>query len=399
MGRTTSPTSSGPHPETTEMTSKDHEDWQNISLLESDELVNSTRELSQSPPPTTSKVLLNEFQHTWQLPLQSLVLDTPCHELPVNFLGLYLVILEKFPGPPCEALGRTISYLLALVTQSPAFHPYIAHMPFGRLPVNKSDAVATVDVLEQNLIRVLQNLFRLFPSDPNIIQQYITTCPAELIPPPRFVILPNSHPAWLPKVFPRGVEGFNNNTKDGELVWQSPQYRCLQESILSSNIEKCRTLIQRTNLTFPPQRPPQKTNIHSRQKPSAPSSPFSNLQLPNSLSIARGLPELPPMLSKSHISAKSQNVAKNSPSFAAEIYQPQSMFQMQVPGLPQPYAAPTHHTLPLASSPIPIMRVPQPSPQTSLPNPFQEQLKRDIERLESELSRLAETVNRSANKP
>src|SRR5271156_3846437 len=118
MGRTTSPTSSGPHPETTEMTSKDHEDWQNISLLESDELVNSTRELSQSPPPTTSKVLLNEFQHTWQLPLQSLVLDTPCHELPVNFLGLYLVILEKFPGPPCEALGRTISYLLALVTQS-----------------------------------------------------------------------------------------------------------------------------------------------------------------------------------------------------------------------------------------------------------------------------------------
>ena len=394
MGRTTSPASSGLYPET--MTSKDNEDWQNIDSVDSDASSGSTSEPSKSPSAKPSNSL-NDFQNGYQLPLQSLVLDTPLCELPVNFLGLYLVILEKFPGPPCEALGRTISYLVALVTQSPGFHPFISHMPFGRLPLDKADAVATVEALEKNLIRILQNLLRLFPNDPNIVQRYLATCPAELIPPPRFVILPNSHPAWLPKVFPRGVDGFNNNTKDGELVWQSPQYQKLQESILSSNMDKCRALIQRTNFTFVPlPRRAQPTTSNSQHKPSA---PFSNSQARNTLSTTHGLPEPGPVQRNMLIPTNFQNADRN---LAVILTEPstrlQSTPQMQVPALPQPYVTPTHRAPPFAS-PIPTMRIPpQPSPQTSLSNASQEQLKREIERLEKELSRLAELVNRSDNK-
>lgn len=119
----------------------------------------------------------------WALPLQSLVLDAPRDvTLPLNFLNVYPAILRKFPGPPIEALGRTISYLQALFTESPGFHPFITHLSTDSPPASEFVGKRVAEDLERRLIRIVQNLFSFFHGDVNIVKQYLDECPAELIP-------------------------------------------------------------------------------------------------------------------------------------------------------------------------------------------------------------------------
>jgi len=191
--------------------------------------------ISSTNPPSTSG-------GGWQLPLEILSLKFDSPEIPLSFLNIYPVILRKFPGTPCEALGQCISYLQALFSESPGFHPYITHLPSTCIPTEEIQGRYVAELLERKLIRITQHLFAFFYGDINMVHQYIESCRAELIPKPRFIIsakTPEGSQQNIP--MPHGVDGFNNGVHGGAELWQNPvqqsPWRTQQEKIaLQSNL-------------------------------------------------------------------------------------------------------------------------------------------------------------------
>jgi len=204
--------------------------------------------------------------YTWALPLESFVLKNRDMNLSVALLRLYSSILRKFGGAPCDALGRTVTYFQSLFTESPAFHPYVMHLPFGRVPKTEQEGLIVAAALEDELIRiVVQNLLQFFYGDVEGVLRYINECPAKFIPRPQFVIAeagprPNN-----------GVEGYNNNHRGGQGLWQNPIrqtsfWQLKQEKdALSVNIARCADWIERKGglavptpvMAMPRVRPPQ----------------------------------------------------------------------------------------------------------------------------------------------
>ena len=183
--------------------------------------------------------------YTWALPLESLVLNDPNIYLSLDFLQIYPSILRKFGGAPCDALGRTVTYFQSLFTESPAFHPYVMHLPFGHVPKTEDDGLIVAAALEKELIRIVQHLLTFFYGDVKGVVRYINSCPAELIPRPQFVIA-EEHPP--PN---NGVEGYNNKHPGGQELWQNPipptSFWQLQEEndALRVNIASCADRIRR----------------------------------------------------------------------------------------------------------------------------------------------------------
>jgi len=186
--------------------------------------------------------------NTWALPLESLVLKNWDVDLTVAFLQIYHSILQKFSGAPCDALGRTVTYLQSVLTESPAFHPYVMHLPFGRLPKTDADGLIVAVALEKELIRIVQRLVAFY-GDIEAVLKCIDDCPEKLIPHPQFVIaeerpLPNN-----------GVEGYNNKHPGGQELWQNPIpptsfWRLQQEKdALRVNIARCADWIERKRVS------------------------------------------------------------------------------------------------------------------------------------------------------
>ena len=206
-------------------------------------------ERRQSPlrPPQS----LSDDSRGWFLPLESLVLENGSRNdgITLDFFYVYSHILRKFPGPPCEALARTITYLQAIITKSPGFHPYIAHLPCQSLPQNPITGNQVAEALEQQLIRVLQNLFSFFDGSISTVSHYINICPAELIPRPYFVIPPGSVPPLSStNLLANGIDSFNNGVSDGGRVWQSPSpespwHHEMERDILVLNLQRCIQMI------------------------------------------------------------------------------------------------------------------------------------------------------------
>ena len=200
----------------------------------------------------------------WALPCESHVLKNREVDVPLDFLKIYPSILRKFPGAPCDALGRTITYFQSLFTESPAFHPYVMHLPYGRVLKTEADGLIVATALEKELIRIVHYLLAFFYSDVEDVLRYINDCPAEFILRPRFVIaeerpLPNT-----------GVEGYNNKHPRGQKLWQNPiptsVWRVQREhDALRVNIARCADWIERkrsppvpTPRPCPPERFPQR---------------------------------------------------------------------------------------------------------------------------------------------
>src|SRR5579862_9734060 len=181
------------------------------------------------------------------LPLESYALDNP-DDLHLSFLKTYPAILTKFPGPPCEALGQVISYMQALFTESPAFHPYITHMPSNNLPSDEVPRARVVEALERRLIQTVQHLFAFFYGDVNSVITYIQRCQAELIPKPLFVV--SSQRPEQPTSVARGVENYNNSVSGGAQVWKNPSTQTIwrrhqEQEALRQNLQKCEQAIRR----------------------------------------------------------------------------------------------------------------------------------------------------------
>lgn len=185
----------------------------------------------------------------WAFPLESFVLDNKENDIPINFLQVYTVILRRFPGSPCEALAKAITYLQAVLTHSPAFHPYITHLPFNSVPANETTGRHVAETLERHLIRVLQTLLPSFNSNVSVIQQFINFCPAELIPSPKFVVFANtSEQSPATKRMAHGVHGYNNGVANGESLWQSPVSQSpmrqqMELEAVQRNLRKCILMI------------------------------------------------------------------------------------------------------------------------------------------------------------
>jgi len=197
--------------------------------------------------PSPADVMMVEAPEEPMLPLESYVLDNP-EDIPLSFLKTYPAILCKFPGPPCEALAQTISFIQALFTESPAFHPYITHMPSNNLPSDKVLRQRVVEVLERRLIITIQHLFAFFYGDINCVVNYIGQCHAALIPKPLFVV--SDHKPEEPTPVSKGVEGFNNGVSGGAKLWSNPRpdfvWRKHQEKVaLRQNLQKCELAIRR----------------------------------------------------------------------------------------------------------------------------------------------------------
>ena len=198
------------------------------------------------PLPPTSPQLMNHIipDTPWALPCESHVLKNREVDVPLDFLKIYPSILRKFPGAPCDALGRTITYFQSLFTESAAFHPYVMHLPYGRVLKTEADGLIVATALEKELIRIVHHLLAFFYSDVEDVLRYINDCPAEFILRPRFVIaeerpLPNT-----------GVEGYNNNHPRGQKLWQNPiptsVWRLQREhDALRVNIARCADWIER----------------------------------------------------------------------------------------------------------------------------------------------------------
>jgi len=190
--------------------------------------------------------------YTWALPLESLALNDPNNDLSLDFLQIYPSILRKFGGAPCDALGRTVTYFQSLFTESPAFHPYVMHLPFGRVPKTEGEGLIVAAALEKELIRIAQHLLCFFYGDVENVLRYINECPEKLIPHPQFVIAEER---------PRptnGGEGYNNKHPGGQALWQNPIpptsfWRLQQEKdALRVNMTRCADWIERKRVSAVP---------------------------------------------------------------------------------------------------------------------------------------------------
>jgi len=332
----------------------------------------SAPRLSTNPPPGTST--------GWHLPLQVLSLDHNDSEIPLSFLNVYPAILRKFPGPPCEALARCITYLQALFTESPGFHPYITHLPSTSIPTDEASGRHVAELLERKLIRITQHLFQFFFGDIRMVHRYIESCPVDLIPRPRFIIsakVPEGCNQSIPMLY--GVDGFNNGIPNGAKLWQNPvphtPWRIQQEKIaLESNLSKIAiALLRRQPVNNKPQ-PPQV------QPPLPP---------PKSLPQVHVAPFPPRPLTK----------LTPCPSTAAPIVRPpQHLPRAPAPSPPQVFHAPMQTPAMQQPSPLPSApRVIPPAPPVNMPPPPPaprvDPLREDIARLEAQVAKLTAMVD------
>lgn len=372
-------------------------DWNHIQLDET-----TTPDVQQPATPssegTPSSSRLSTAQNAsfqWSLPLESLVLDNRDSEIPLNLLRIYPAILRKFRGPPCEALGRCITYLQALFTESPGFHPYITHLPFGSLPSNESDGRHVAEALERELIRIVQHLLAFFYSDVNAVLQYINTCPEELIPRPLFVI--STAKGSTTNQPNNGIEGFNNDTDGGKKVWQSPISQSvwrqqMEHDALQLNIRKCFQMIQRKHLaglpkiamSGPDQVGQQRRILQNQLPPPRPQIPIS---YPPAPTVPQFTPPMQPPMQPQYFGMQSTvpQVAPPAPRAPQTFYVPTAQHPMQFPvALPQPNVGPVNPPARATPQPMPAKVKPEIIPSTMQNN----KLRDDIDRLEAEMTRL-----------
>ena len=369
------------------------EDWHHVQR----EDINPTSQEAPSTTSVTSNLVpmnggAQDTQSGFHLPLESLVLDDRDNEIPHNFLNLYPTILRKFPGAPCEALAKTITYLQALFTLSPGFHPYVTHLPFNSLPKNESSGRHVAEMLERYLIHIVQHLFAFFNSDVQVVRSYIESCPAELIPPPVFVISPNSSPSSAPRRLINGVQGFNNNVRGGENTWQNPicqltrQYTSERDTAVQKNINKCFLMINRKLAVassehpplFPLQPlPPLRSQPHINDQPSP---AFSTLPSPRPTRV----PQIPGL---------------QGPSAPASLSRPPHIFHFPAPNQMHLAAVQPNPGLPHSPARFPASSM-QPTENTLLrmsasPNDSsQSASKDDIHRLEAKVAEVFEMLSR-----
>ena len=365
--------------------------------------------LGQSPQPSTcpsntKRVTPNKRE--WALPLESLVLGSGDNSLPLNFLLVYPSILRKFPGPPCEALGKTITYIQALLTVSPAFHPYVVHLPSGFLPTNDPAGRQVAWALEMELVKNVQNLFQFFNSDVHVVQQYINTCPYELIPAPLFVIsTPENNPMSNP--VNAGVEGFNNQTPRGRRVWSNPVSQSvwrqqMEHDALEENIRKCNQMIRRKrHLGTPPMAVPNPEQIGQHPRPPLPNPLPPRPQVPMQfVPPPTVLPYTPPMQAQFHPQQFAMQMPAPPVQPAPQVTPPTAppfsnvhptRLSMQVPGAPpQPK---------FGAANLPVRVIPQPIPAAArvqdIPMSVENNtLKDDITRLEAQITRILDLVSK-----
>lgn len=344
----------------------------------------------------------------WALPPQSLVLDAPRDvTLPLNFLNVYPAILRKFPGPPIEALGRTISYLQALFTESPGFHPFITHLSTDSPPASEFVGKRVAEDLERRLIRIAQNLFSFFHGDVNIVKQYLDECPAELIPRPLFILSTTDSTSGR---MSKGVHGFNNGVEGGARLWQSPVkeavwMRHIEHVTMQENIRMCFATIARKGVTTTTALPSQQRNPLQSVPPLPPPPPQPPLaqQIVPAPQFSPQPPQFPfPPPPPNHAGQITPITPLRAPQ-PPQIFHvpPPPMNQMQLPGptqvLPQPNFGTPQPPAPISAPISGPTHFVQPPPHTlpsitrSASAPGQS-FKDDIVRLETQMSRLLQLV-------
>lgn len=367
-----------------------------------------------STPPNVQDTPNNDRGRTWSLPLESLVLAnaTGDDEIALNFLHVYADILGKFPGPPCEALARAITYMQAIFTESPGFHPYVTHLPCRSLPQNETTGRQVAETLERQLIRVLQNLFPFFHGDINVVRGYINICPAELIPRPYFVVsFGTLQPLSASNMLLRGVNGFNNDAEGGDRVWQNPlpQNPTLrapaERNALATNIQRCKQMItrkslqRRTDATAPLARI---STVPLPRRPTPPQSVAMRPQLSNNFQpSAIVAPNTAPVQSQ----FPPQFVRHGNPlpgSYPNVLPRPQISIlssQPQMQPMQQPYTAPIHVPT-RVSSPGPRTAATQTAPITadSSTNTDDQPIKEELARLTAKMAQLLEVLEKDRPK-
>ena len=373
------------------------------------------------PPPSDQSGPTNGRTRTWSLPLESLVLQngSPNDDIALNFLHVYPDILRKFPGPPCEALARTITYLQATFTESPGFHPYVTHLPCRSLPLDETTGRQVAEALERQLIRILQNLFPFFNGDVSVVRGYINICPAELIPRPYFVVPSGTlQPLSPSNMLLKGIHGFNNHVVGGDRVWQDPVPQLpaprvpAEQNALATNIQRCTLMItrklslQRMNVPAPP---PRASTVPPRRAPPPQPTPmrpqFSNNLQPSAIS--------PPNPAPVQTQFQPQQFARQEtplpgsypivPPRPAQIsISPPPQMQPSL-SMQQPYAGPVH--IPArVSSPRPKAAATQTMPLTtplttdSATNTDDQTIKEEIARLTAQMAHLVEIVEKDRQK-
>jgi hypothetical protein len=375
-------------------------------------LGSTSSEDTPSSPPSPSRI---PEINGWTLPFESLVLKNrgPDVDLPLNFLKIYPAIMRKFGGAPCDALGRTVTYFQSLFTESPAFHPYIMHLPFGRVPKTEAEGLIVATALEKELIRVVQHLLAFFYSDVQAVVRYINDCPAELIPRPCFVI------AEERPVLNNGVDGYNNQHPGGQKMWQNPLPASLSQlqqgnEALRVNLVRCIEWVSRKQTPRPRSCPPER--IAQRPLPPPPQQPrVMNFTPPPPPPPPMPLQPAPPMpFMQPPMQAPIPPPSQMGP-FAVQLPAPQS-----IPAPPPP--PPTRAPIIFASAPLPQpmqapVQAPQPSPipfvqhprgpvpvstvvrQPPPPPPATSSLKDDISRIEAQMTRLLDLVSKGQGGP
>jgi hypothetical protein len=393
--------------------SQDNGEWAHVQV--NSPPVNNTSEESSSQQTQTSsnpnRVLGNNCALEWTLPLESLVFDSGANEIPTSFLRVFPVILRKFGGPPVEALGKAISYLQALFTESPAFHPYVARLPLNSLPTHDITGRQAAAILERRLIRIVQHLCAFFYGNIDLVQQYINTCRPELIPAPLFILVADAPKSSLPASdrLANGVHGYNNGVEGGEKLWRSPRQTGWQlelgQQILQANIAKCAMEIQRRQTPIviqPPNLPPATTVPDALAQ--APARTTNSLPLAPQLSKQQPTPPIPPMGLPMWQAYQGQQVPlQQNGGLPVNNSRPPQIFhvapRMQYPVVPQLTSAPTHphaRLPPLPAHPSNTSR-PSTSIRPASANGSAHPLKDDIIRLEAQLARLVDLVNRESN--
>jgi hypothetical protein len=343
-------------------------------------------------------------KNNWTLPLASLVLASADGvNLPLNFLNVYTTILQKFPGPPIEALGRTISYLQAIFTESPGFHPFITHLSTESTPANEFIGTRVAEDLERRLIKTVQHLFSFFYGDISNVKQYLDACRAELIPRPLFIL---STDQSANERMINGVQGYNNGVQGGAKLWQSPAVWSshFEQQALKSNTRKCIETINRKRTWALPNvaggcAPVPLNQRTAQQFPPLQLPPFPQ-QCPPAPQFSLPLPQQPPfpLGPPNQIGQITPITPLRAPQPPQIFHVPPPQIQMQIPApnppLPQPNFGPP------APIPAPIPAHPQqmqPPPHTmpiitrsaSAPGTS---FKDDITRLETQMARLLHLV-------
>ena len=399
MGKTTVQTSGSEKDSTTPLS-----DW---SYIHTDETKPSNVQDVSSldgQSPTRHSNTQNTFENgEWQLPLESLVLDNRDIPIPLNFLRIYPAILRKFGCSPVDALGKIITYFQAVFMESPGFHPYITHLPWGSLPTNDSEGRQIAEALERELIRILQRLLASFCSDVNAIVRYIDTCPEQLIPRPQFVISKTENPTSYRAN--TGVQGFNNGNDGGQLLWQNPASQSLgrqkENDALQRNIRKCCQMIQMAGIPSiggpgPEQFGQQPRFVHNPLPPPRPQIPIYCTPTPTVPPpvLVPVPPFTPPMQSQfqpQHFAMQTPFPQVSPPKAPQLFHTPPTHQPMQVPvALPQLNAGPLN--LPARVTPQPILAAAK--PQDNMVSMQNKALKDDLDRIEAQMTRLLDLISR-----